>query len=63
MSDALLDVDAASAILGVPEGTLRIWRYRGEGPVSFKVGRAVRYRREKVERWLQEARTGRGDAA
>ena len=61
MSDALLDVDAASAIRGVPEGTLR--NYRGEGPVSFKVGRAVRYRREELERWLQEARTGRCDAA
>ena len=40
-------------------------RYRGEGPVSFRCGAAVRYRREELDRWLQaqEKLTGRGDAA
>ncbi len=52
-------------LLGIPENTLRNWRYRGiEGPRSFRVGKTVRYRREEVERWLaaQEANEPQGAA-
>lgn len=37
-----------------PVETLRYWRWRGEGPRSFKVGRRVMYDRGEVERWLDE---------
>jgi len=38
-------------------GTLRYWRALGvRGPVSFKLGRRVMYRRADVEKWLEEAR-------
>jgi hypothetical protein len=33
-------------------GTLRRWRARGYGPKSFKVGKAVLYREDGYERWL-----------
>jgi len=52
-------------LLQIPEKTLRNWRARGiDGPRGFKVGKAVRYRREEVERWLaqQEACEPRGAA-
>lgn len=64
MTTDLLGVEEAAAILGTTPATLRNWRYRGEGPISFKVGRLVRYRPEELERWLRarELSTGRGDA-
>jgi len=52
-------------LLRIPEQTLRNWRARGiDGPRGFKVGKAVRYRREEVDRWVaqQEASEPRGAA-
>jgi excisionase family DNA binding protein len=40
--------------LGVPVATMRAWRNQRRGPVSYKVGRHVRYRRSEVEAWLNE---------
>jgi len=34
--------------------TLQGWRLRGGGPEYVKCGRSVRYRREAVERWLDD---------
>lgn len=53
MEPLLRLADAAEAV-GVSENTLRAWRSRGVGPVGFKVGRRVMYRREAVEAWLAE---------
>ncbi len=38
--------------LQVPVKTLYQWRYRGDGPRAFRVGRHLRYRWEDVEAWL-----------
>jgi Helix-turn-helix domain len=49
----LLDESAASDYLGgVPERTLRQWRYLGKGPAYVKVGRAPRYRREDLDAFI-----------
>jgi hypothetical protein len=32
--------------------TARYWRHIGYGPLSFRVGRRVLYRRSDVESWL-----------
>ncbi len=40
--------------LGVPIKTLYDWRWKGEGPPGYRVGRHVRYRAEDVEAWLEE---------
>lgn len=45
-------------MLDVSEATLRGWRRQGNGPPYIKVGRAVRYRLEDVERWTEERRRG-----
>jgi excisionase family DNA binding protein len=50
----LTDLEAA-ARLGVSPFTLRAWRYRGVGPRFLKLGRAVRYRPEDVDAYLQAA--------
>ena len=58
----LLSTAEAAQKIGVPEGTLRYWRYVGIGPQSFRVGRHVKYRPEAIESWLtvQEEATSRG---
>lgn len=51
------DVDdewGTATYLGKPVKTLQQWRWKREGPAYIKVGRAVRYRRADVERWLDE---------
>ncbi|UYM03441.1 helix-turn-helix transcriptional regulator [Solicola gregarius] len=52
MPSKYLSPTSVSELIDVPEGTLRIWRHRGEGPESIKIGKHVRYLREDVERWL-----------
>lgn len=37
----------------ISPATLRYWRHRGEGPLSFKLGRRVMYRRADVEAWIE----------
>lgn len=46
--------------LGIPVGTLTMWRKRGIGPQGFRAGKAVRYRRCDIEAW--EARQAADDA-
>lgn len=59
--DALLSVEDVARILGIPAKTLLMWRSRGDGPQSFRVGRYVRYRPEDIARWIS-SRDRRGDA-
>lgn len=61
----LMGVKAAASFLGTAEGTLRYWRSVGVGPVSFKLGARVVYRRSELERWVaeQETATSRGGLA
>lgn len=42
-----------AACLGIPVRTIYSWRYRGEGPKGYRIGRHVRYRPEDVESWLE----------
>lgn len=55
VTDPILNTAEASAITGVPAGTLRFWRYQGRGPRSFKLGgRKVGYKRSDVTAWLDQ---------
>lgn len=56
--DELLTIAEVAAIVRVPIATLRYWRHLGEGPHSFRVGRAVRYWRGEVIAWLKEQSDG-----
>ncbi len=38
----------------VPVSTLYDWRWRGEGPRGFRVGKRIRYRRSDVEQWIHQ---------
>ena len=52
--DKLMSLTDVSEMLGIPVHTLHSWRYKGDGPVGYRVGPHVRYRREAVEAWLEQ---------
>ena len=51
---ALLTVDQAAIYLGLARSTLNKWRCHGGRPTFIKMGRAVRYRRQDLEGFLNE---------
>lgn len=50
----LMRITEVAEMTGVPVATLRYWRHLGTGPESAKLGRAIVYRREVVEAWIDE---------
>ena len=46
----------AALYLELAESTLAKMRVRGDGPVYYKIGRAVVYAREELDRWLASKR-------
>ena len=53
-NDRLLTAEDLADFLDVPIKTLYAWRYRGEGPVGFRVGKHIRYRWTDVEGWIRD---------
>jgi hypothetical protein len=49
----LMDEQQAGDYLGKPPGTLRQWRYLGQGPPFVHIGRSVRYRKVDIDAWLE----------
>jgi excisionase family DNA binding protein len=49
----LLSVEEVADLLQVPARTLYQWRFRGEGPVSMRIGRYVRFDPRDIERWVE----------
>lgn len=52
-TEDLWDKTRAAQYLGVSEGTLKEWRYRGKGPLFVRVGKHVRYDPVDVRRWCE----------
>lgn len=50
---AVLTTSEAASYLGLAVSTLNKWRCYGEGPQFIKLGRAVRYRRDALERYVE----------
>ena len=49
----VMTVGQAAEYLGLAVSTLNKWRCHGGGPVFIKMGRAVRYRVEDLEGYIQ----------
>jgi len=49
-----LNTAEAARILNLKTGTLEVWRVYGRGPVFYRFGRAIRYRREDLEQWAAQ---------
>jgi predicted DNA-binding transcriptional regulator AlpA len=54
LPDRYLTPSDLARILGVPVQTLYQWRYRGQGPPGFKVGRHLRYDPVAVRHWVDQ---------
>ena len=52
MSSHLVTPSQLADRIGIKETTLANWRVIGRGPRFIRVGRAIRYRIEEVEAWL-----------
>ncbi|WP_428521991.1 helix-turn-helix transcriptional regulator [Roseibium sp.] len=50
----LLNETKAAEYLGLSVRTLQAWRVRGGGPTFVKAGRAVRYRPDDLNAWINE---------
>jgi len=53
IEERLLSPSQLAAYLKVPLTTLYSWRYSGDGPPGFRVGKHVRYRWTDVQEWVQ----------
>lgn len=52
LGERLWTVTDVSGYLGVPVATLYQWRYLGQGPPAFRVGRHLRYEPAALAAWL-----------
>lgn len=60
----MFDTRDAAAYLGLRDSTLEAWRCRGGGPVFVKLGKAVRYRKESLDKFIDaRARTSTSEAS
>jgi excisionase family DNA binding protein len=53
-TDRLLSPTELADYLAIPVQTIYQWRYRGDGPPGYRVGRHVRYRWSDIQTWLAE---------
>lgn len=53
-----LDVDAAAVYTGFTPKALRDRIARGAGPVHHHVGRAIRFKREDLDAWVEQGACG-----
>lgn len=49
----MINEKEAAERLCVTVNTVRTWRSNGKGPRYYKVGKAVRYRPEDLDAWLE----------
>lgn len=52
--DLALNENVAAEMLGISTRTLQSWRVKGTGPRFTKIGRAVRYRRRELLKFLDD---------
>ncbi|MGH3833185.1 MAG: helix-turn-helix transcriptional regulator [Pseudonocardiaceae bacterium] len=55
-TDLLTETETAERLRRSPE-TLRYWRWRSEGPPSFKIGRRVMYDAADLNAWIEAQKT------
>lgn len=61
-TDQLLTTAETAELTRTPIETLKYWRQKGTGPISFRIGRRVVYRREHVLAWINEQERAQGVA-
>ena len=49
----MIRTEQAAKILDVKKSTMEAWRCRGGGPPFVRYGRAIRYREEDIDRFIE----------
>jgi excisionase family DNA binding protein len=57
--DEWIGIEQLAEEIGIPVRTIYGWRSRSEGPVGYRIGRHVRFRRADVDAWLEQHRDPR----
>ena len=52
VTEGLWTAERVAKFLGIPVATIYAWRYKGEGPRAFRIGKHLRFYRGDVESWL-----------
>lgn len=47
-----------SRYLGVPIGTLHVWRSKGKGPRAIRIGRHLRWDWAEIDAWVETQAVG-----
>lgn len=63
ISPQLVNEREAARILGLSVHTMQARRFKGRPPEYLKLGKAVRYEREVLERFIESCRVNVGEAA
>ena len=53
MESSILSLQQASQYLGVSQAALRAWKRGGKGPVFFRAGKLLRFRRSDLDLWIE----------
>jgi predicted DNA-binding transcriptional regulator AlpA len=48
-----LSLEKASQYIGVSQAALRTWKRDGTGPVFFRAGKLLRFRKCDLDRWIE----------
>lgn len=56
MNSTILTLDQAAVRIGRSVETLRYWRKRGEGPMTFRLGRRVVVAEDDLNAWIAAQR-------
>jgi excisionase family DNA binding protein len=54
MEPRLLNTEQVSSYIGLAKQTITELRVKGGGPKFCKIGRAVRYKREDLDAWIDQ---------
>jgi excisionase family DNA binding protein len=54
MEPRLLNTEQVAAYIGLAKQTITELRVKGGGPKFCKIGRAVRYKREDLDAWIDQ---------
>ena len=48
-----LSLEEASQYIGVSQAALRTWKRDGKGPVFFRAGKLLRFRKCDLDNWIE----------
>jgi predicted DNA-binding transcriptional regulator AlpA len=51
-TDTGMNTETTARYIGCTAAAMRLWRRTGQGPLYYKLGKLVRYRKNDIDDWL-----------